>query len=75
MITKLLTEYRRRKKDFPRQLRRHWLAGDYRRRNDEEGDPKTVLPYFDEDGNYITYSTGDKVTLFEEDGYEAVYDR
>jgi len=75
MLTKIISEYRRRKHGFPKKLTRHWLAGDYWKRNDEdEGEPKTCLDYYDEKGKYIRYSTGDKVTLFKEDGYKAVYE-
>lgn len=75
MIKKLLNEYRRRKHGFPKKVRRHWLAGDYwKREGNEEGEPRTVLPYHNEEGTYITYKLGDKVTLFREDGYEAVYE-
>lgn len=74
MIKKILNEYRRRKHDLPKKIRRHWLAGDYwKRNNEDEGEPKTDLNYSDEDNNIITYRIGDKVTLFEEDEYKAVY--
>jgi len=70
-----LSLYRRRKHGFPKQVRRHWLAGDYWKRSDEDKeDPEEALDYYDEEGNYIDYSKGDEVVLYEEDGFEAVYE-
>lgn len=70
-----LHEYRRRKHNLPKKLRRHWLAGDYWKRNSEdEGKPRTDLAYVDENEDIITYSIGDKVELFEEEDYKAIYE-
>jgi len=70
MITNLLHEYRRRKYGLPRHIRRLWLAGDYWKRNiEDEGEPKTDLDYEGE-----TYTTGEKVEVFDEEDYTAIYE-
>lgn len=69
MIYKIINEIRRRRHELPKELKRHWLAGDYYYRNSDRSDrePKTDL-------EYKRYSSGDEVVLFEKENYDAVYE-